>query len=143
MSNISIGGLVSGIQWQDLIDEIIRLERRPVERLESQVKGLEAQSSAWGLLKNRVEELQARARTLAEGEPFSSYTMSVQGVPGDRPEPFSARENSDVIPGSYRVIVHQLATAEKLGGGLFESRPERLGITGDYLINGHALEVDG
>src|SRR5690625_532159 len=143
MSNISIGGLVSGIQWQDLIDEIIRLERRPVERLESQVKGLEAQSSAWGLLKNRVEELQARARTLAEGDPFSSYTVSVQGVPGDRPEPFSARVNSDVIPGSYRVIVHQLATAEKLGGGLFESRTEPLGITGEFLINGHEIEVDG
>lgn len=142
MSNVTIGGLVSGIQWQDLIDELMRLERRPVERLESQVESLQARSSAWGLLRGRIEQLQNAAQALADGEAFERYTVSLRGVPAGQSAPFSATATGEVVEGSYQVTVHQLASAEKLGGSLFESRTAALGIEGEFRVNDQTIQVE-
>lgn len=142
MSNVTIGGLASGIQWQDLIDEMMRLERRPVDRLQLQVKTLETRSSSWGILRGYIQQLETAAKSLAGGEAFSRYSVAVRGLPAGTTAPFSASASGEAAPGSYQVTVHQLAAAEKLGGELFASRTEALGLEGEFLINGRRVAVE-
>jgi flagellar hook-associated protein 2 len=142
MSNVTFGGLASGIQWQDLIDEMMRLERRPVDRLQSQVKTLETRSSAWGTMRGYIQQLETAAKSLAGGDAFARYNVAVRGLPAGKTAPFSASASGEAMPGSYQVTVHQLAAAEKLGGDIVPSRTDALGYEGEFLINGRRIAVE-
>lgn len=142
MSNVTFTGLASGIVWQDLIDEMMRLERRPVDRLQAQVRALEARSSSWGILRGHIERLETAAKSLAGGDAFSRYDVAVRGLPTGASAPFTASASGEAMPGSYQVTVHELAAAEKLGGDLVSSRTDALGLEGEFLINGRRIAVE-
>jgi flagellar hook-associated protein 2 len=140
MSIASFSGLASGIQWRDMIDQIMKLEARPVDLLRSRIKTLEAQTSAWGTLKSRLQTLNDAAKVLASGEAFRKFHVSVGGAAGGA-SPFTATVGSTASPGTYQVRVLGLATSEKLGSDIFSSRTTALGIAGEFRINGVRVEI--
>lgn len=142
MANVTFGGLASGIQWQDLIDEMMRLERRPVDKLKGQVATLQTRSSSWGILRGYIQQLETATKSLAGGDAFARYNVAVRGVPTGKTAPFSASASGEAMPGSYQVTVHELAAAEKLGGRIEQSRTDALGLEGEFLINGKRIAVE-
>ena len=50
----SFSGLASGIQWRDMIDQIMALEARPITALEQKVSLSQARITTWGAFKTAV-----------------------------------------------------------------------------------------
>ena len=135
----SFSGLASGIQWRDMIDEIIRVESRPITLLENEIADIQARSSAWVSVRGRLDALDRAAADLADGTAFRSFTGAVSGS-YDNP-PLLARPSTEAVEGSYDMTVHRLAAREKVGGDGFSSSTEALGLAGEFLVNGHRVEV--
>src|SRR5690606_41916424 len=82
----SVSGLASGIQWQDLIAQIIEAKSRPKKLVEAQIARLQARSSAWSALGDRIGALREAAERLADVQAMWSYRAEVAGGAAGRSE---------------------------------------------------------
>lgn len=138
----SFSGLASGIDWRTLVDQIIQVESRPVSLYQDQIRTAENEQSAWETFRSRVESLESAAAGLADGSAFASFHASLSGIGVSTDPPLSVTASSDASPGSHEVQVLQVATREKVGSDIFSSRTAALGIAGEFLVNGAAVQVE-
>ena len=135
----SVNGLASGVQWQDLVAQIIAAESAqrvaPINRRSDLATN---QATAW----KRFEELAATLRdtttTLRDPSVFAATTAS---VPSSAAGVLTASSGAAAVPGRYDVQVLQLASTEKVGGGIVTDASTALGVTGAIVINGRAVTV--
>ena len=132
----SFSGLASGVQWRDLIDQIMQVERRPAALVEQQITGIQTRSAAWLSFQTKLGTFQSSVAGLADGSSFDKFSTAIYG------SGFSASAGSDVSAGSYSVEVLRLAAAEKLGGSIVSSSSTALGQSGEFWINGSRIEID-
>lgn len=135
----SISGLASGIQWRDMVDQIISVESRPISLLQQRIAAIETRSNAWVSFRSRLDALDSSASTLSSGSPFRSFAPRVSGFASI--QPFSAAASTDAREGTYGVTVHELASREKVGSAGFASSSEALGLDGEFLVNGVQVEL--
>lgn len=132
----SFSGLASGVEWRDLIDQIIQVERRPAALIEEQITGIQTKSATWLSFQNKLTTFQDSVEGLADGSSFGNFTTSIYG------SGFNASPGSEASPGSYSVEVLRLAAAEKVGGDVVASSSTALGQAGEFWINGSRVEID-
>lgn len=137
----SFSGIVSGINFRDLTDQIIAVESRPAALLQQQIEKIERQSTAWGDFDSRVQTLQDRAEELADGTAFNTFRTRLSGFVASEGSPISVSTTRDAEPGSISVKVLQLAQREKVGSDVFDSRTSALSISGDITVNGVAVNL--
>jgi len=139
----SISGLSSGIQWQDLIEQIIRLEQaRQVTPITNEISAVEARTAAWSAYGTLVNKLNDAAKTLRDGTALGALKLAVANSPTTSRSLVGATLGSGAVPGSYRVEVQQLASAQKLAGAVVDSPSAALGVSGEFRINGRAVHVE-
>src|SRR5690606_33375611 len=102
-SLMSVSGLASGVQWRDMIDQIMRLERRPATLLEAQIARAESRSAAWSLFRGRLSVLQQAASRLASGAAFDGFNARLAGY-AEGADRKSTRLNSSHVKISYAVF---------------------------------------
>ncbi len=132
----TFSGLASGIQWRDLIDQIVTLESRPINRLQAQVDAGKRRTSAWSEFETKVRALKDAASAVA-GDALRTNKVSLSGGTSIA----SASATSAAAVGSHAVRVLSLARAETLGGDVFATRSDALGMAGEFVINGRRIEV--
>ncbi len=132
----SFSGLASGVQWQDLIDQIIQVESRPQQILQQRITATQTRSAAWLDFRTKLGTFQKAAAALAEDTALDVFSTAVSG------SGFTASASSEASPGSYAIDVRRLATAEKLGSDVFADSTAALGKTGEFWINGVRVAVD-
>jgi flagellar hook-associated protein 2 len=147
----SFSGLASGIQWRDMIEEIVRVDRvRQVGPLTLQMTAQQSRLESWRQMKTHVAKLTTAAKALRDGSPFQAFRASVTPTDSGRVL-LSATASSAATPGTYTVEVLGLARAEKLGSAAHTSATESLGLTGgvdgesnplplSFSINGRSVE---
>ncbi|RMJ03905.1 Flagellar hook-associated protein 2 [Marinobacter litoralis] len=111
MASISSLGVGSGIFSADLVDKLVAAERVPTEeRLNSKERSIQAKISAFGALKNALEEMKSPLDGLKSGAAFDAYTSSISNddVAG------VTLDESSVSRGSYTLNVTQLAQRQSL-----------------------------
>lgn len=140
-STVSFSGLASGVQWQDMVDQIMQLERAPVRLLESRIKTVESRSGAWAAFESRVSALGSALESLRTGLAFRAYRASLGGLPVGVPAPLAVSASESARPGTHTVRVLGVAAAEKLSGNVLSSRTDALGLSGEFLIGGVRVEV--
>jgi len=137
----SFSGLASGIQWRDMIDQIMEIESaRRVAPLTSQIAAQRARATAWTAYQGTVTKLADAAKALRDGTAFGSFKVSAGTGIGGRAL-LTATASSTAAPGSYAVKVLDLARAEKLSGHVFESTTAALGLDGEFAVNGRRVAV--
>jgi flagellar hook-associated protein 2 len=134
-------GLATGINFRDMVDQIIQAESRPVDLMQARQVELGRETTAWGDFKNRVQTIQDRAKDLSDGVLFDSYKTAITGVASGETAPLSASASSSATEGSYSVKVLQLATREKVGSSVFQDRTTALGLAGEFLVGGKAVQI--
>ncbi len=139
---VSFQGLVSGIQFRDLVDQIIAVESRPAAIVQERIQENDRRTTAWGDFDTRVETLEARGADLASGDPFNTFTTSLSGFSSSENAPISVSTTSSAEPGSFSVEVLQLAQREKLGSDIFDSRTTGLGFSGDLVVNDQVVTLE-
>ncbi|MHB1225490.1 MAG: flagellar filament capping protein FliD [Gemmatimonadaceae bacterium] len=137
----SFSGLASGIQWQDMIDEIMQVEAaRRVTPLTSQIALQQKRTDAWTAYKSVIGKFADASKALRDGTAFGTYKASAGTGAGGRAL-VSVAASASAAPGSYKVEVLGLAKAEKLSGNVVASATTALGLSGEFAINGRRITV--
>jgi flagellar hook-associated protein 2 len=137
----SFSGIASGIQWRDLVDQIIAAESmRRLGPIQSRVKAESAGLDAWKSYQTTVSKLADAARKLQDSA-FNGIKVTGGVSSVTSRTLFTTTASSAAVAGSYEVEVLSLARAEKVAGTARESTTEALGLSGDFLINGRRIEV--
>lgn len=138
----SVSGLASGVQWRDMVDQIMQLEsQRTLDPLTARVTAQQNAVSAWNSYQSAVQAFGTAAGKLADGSAFGRATVNVGASLASGRALLSATATATADPGSYKVEVMSLARAEKLSGGVMPSATAVLHLSGDFLINGRRVTV--
>ena len=137
----SISGLASGIQWQDMVEQIMQLETaRSLTPLTSQITAAQARSTAWSGYQSVLARLADAAKALQTGSAFAASKVTAGAGAGGRAL-VAATAGEQASPGRYAVEVLSLAQAEKLSGAAVPSATTALGVAGEFSINGRRVEL--
>lgn len=138
----SISGLASGIQWSDLVQQLVQLDsKRQLAPLQKQQETDTSAIAAWAGYGTSVGALDAAAQALASGTALAGFITSV-GASASGRSLFSASATPDASPGTYTVEVGQLAAAEKLSGNVIGAgATTALGIAGTFAINNRTVTI--
>jgi flagellar hook-associated protein 2 len=140
-TSMNIGGLSSGMQWNDIVDSTIKaLEARSVTPITSRITARSEQKDAWTKLQKLVETLNTNARALRRTG-FGGFSASVPSSPSTSRTLLSATPTTNATAGRYRVEVLQLADTAKWSGRSFSDVTAARNLTGSFSINGTAISV--
>jgi flagellar hook-associated protein 2 len=114
MASITSAGIGSGLDVENIISQLVALERRPIQRLQSEQSQVNAQISAYGNLKSKISEFQSAMAGLGSASSFQVF----QGQSSDE-DIFTANVDSNALAGSYAVDVQALAERDKIAFGPF------------------------
>jgi flagellar hook-associated protein 2 len=105
-SNISFGGLASGIDTSSIMDKLVELQSRPIATLQKLESGVKTQISALADITSSLSALDTAAKDLA-----SNGVLAVRA--SGTPSSFSAAPGGSAAPGSFSLQVTALAKAAK------------------------------
>jgi len=148
--SFSVGGLVSGLDTNSIIQQLMLLEQQPILRIQAQVAALEAQQQTIRDLRTELLTLRNRAQDFQFGAVFDQFLAA------SSEETILTAEVSGTNPviGAYSVEVLQLASATVASSSSVLGSPinpaaalDSSGISteitaGTFTINGVEFTVD-
>ncbi len=134
MSGISSGiGLISGIDTASLIDQLIAIERRPVETLQTRVGVIDIQRAAFMELSARLLSVQNAITGFGRSSFFKRFTSA-----STNESVLTADAGDTAAPGSYTFRVRSLVTNHSLmSRGLADADTTPIGIGRLAIEMGH------
>lgn len=147
---ITAGGLISGIDSKALIAQLVAIEGKPINRLQSQIATLKAQQSAIRSVRTQLTSLRGDLQDFRLNLVFGGYNANSS----DTDVLSTSISGSNPAQGSFAINVTQLASATtaassaKLGGAItpsavLNSSGIKTAVTaGTFTINGVQLTVD-
>ena len=136
MSDISFTGLGSGIDTASMIDALMSVEKRPIQRLETKQNLVLQKKQAFQSFNTLISGLQTSSQRLAKSETFQTIQASMEPN-----KTLGASIDRGASAGSYTIEVLQTATAEQLSSSAFSDRLDQLNLSGNLLINGVGIEI--
>jgi flagellar hook-associated protein 2 len=112
MANLSIGGLVSGLDTASIISQLMQLEARPQTMLKSKVSTEQKVVSALQALNTKAASIATKAAELAKATAWSpsKSTSSNENV--------TVATGAGAVPATLNLTVGRLATAHTIDYGL-------------------------
>lgn len=146
----NIGGLITGLNSNQIISQLIQLERAPIARIEDRIDELESAKSAISAIRTTLQTLRNRAQDFRLTNLFNQFqaTSSTESVLT------ATISGQSPVSGAYAINVIALASATsanssaKLGaaintGAALSSSGITTDITaGTFSINGVQMNVD-
>ncbi len=122
-------GIGSGLDISGIVQQLVASEGQPVQaRLGQREARVQAELSAFGILKSSLSEFRDSLDSLREVDSFLARTAST-----DEGSPFTVSAEGSAVPAIYSVEVVQLAQAQKLTSGAFADANTAVG-TGTMQI---------
>ena len=112
MAGIQITGLASGLNWQNIITELIAADKAPETQWTTQQTTDQNQVSSLATLNTDLTAFQTAADSMSTGTTFTAATATV----GDPSSGWTAQAASGTNLGQYAFDVTQLATTSALAG---------------------------
>ncbi len=108
-STLSISGLVSGLDTNSIVSQLIALERTKITQLEEKKSTYETKLNLWQSLNTRLLALKESISRLSSPTAFRAKATAVSNE-----SVLSAVATSSALTGSYRLEVQQLAYAHQI-----------------------------
>ena len=135
----TISGVASGIQWRDLVDQIMAAEQaRRVGPITRRQTAATKAVTAWQQFQGLAASLRDAASVVRDADAFVATTAS---VPAASALVLGATGSASAVPGRYDVEVLQLARTDKVGGAFVADSSAAMGVTGTILVNGRAVNL--
>jgi flagellar hook-associated protein 2 len=125
VATFSVGGLMSGIDYNDMITKIMDLERQPVTRMQSQQADYNKKISVYGDLSAKLAAL----KTAAEGLKTTANFYARKAAPGDETV-LDAAASSSAAAGNYTVTVTTLAQAHRIASSQVSAETDTVSAAG-------------
>jgi flagellar hook-associated protein 2 len=106
---ISVGGLVSGLDTNGMIEQMLELQQRPIVKLQQREAAYQVELTAYGSLQGVLDSL----KSAMEGLDSVSDLTSFSATSGDT-DLFTVSASDTATPGSYEITVTQMAEVHKL-----------------------------
>jgi len=137
MAALSVGGLVSGLDTNSLIDGLVSIENQKVTSIEKRKAQTQATLSSLGDLQSKFMGFAALARDLNDMKDFDLYkatssdatTVELQG-------------GTEGLEGSFAVRVQQLASSWKVASKQFASSTTDLNLAGTFQLSRSAAAIE-
>ncbi|HQH52876.1 MAG TPA: flagellar cap protein FliD N-terminal domain-containing protein, partial [Candidatus Hydrogenedentes bacterium] len=144
------GGLITGLNTEEIISQLIQLERQPVLRMQSRISLLEQQRGAINQVRTQLQTLRNRAQDFRLNTVFGQFraTSSEESVLA------ATLTGANPISGTYTIQVLQLASATvaRSSGVLGAAIDPNVSLAGsgirseltagEFTINGTAFTID-
>lgn len=146
-STMSIGGMASGLDTENIIRQLLQLERAPIRRFQQRQADLREVDDAWGSVTTKLSALRAAVDDLREPGSFDAFTK----VTSSNEDLVAATVTGSPEPGSLSFSVEQLAQAHQVAlraepGNEMTSPDDPVG-TGSFLFThdgtNHEIVTDG
>jgi len=138
----SFSGLASGVQWRDMVDQIMAVETsRKLAPVQDKASTAQKRLDAWGSFSSLVAKFRDAVKGLRDGSAFGTFKVSAAASPTSGRALLSASASAVATPGSYTVEVADLARANKLSGNIVASATTALGLSGEFAVNGKLVTV--
>jgi flagellar hook-associated protein 2 len=137
-----VSGLASGLNWRNIVDQIRKLETQKIDLIAQKKKEYGEKVSAWQGINKKLLSLKTQAEALNSNKGFNLYTVSLSSNTSTKAEDIlSVTAGEDASPGSYQIVVQQLARAQKFSSRGFSSQTSSLNLSGDLLVNGKTVHL--
>ena len=137
MATITTGiGLFSGLNYANLVDQLIAIEARPRNQIQARMSNIDAQRTAFMDISARITALLSRVTTLTKSTFFTAATAT-----SSNPDVLTATVGENVIPGAYSFRVRSLATTQQLVSRGFSSTDAPV-AAGTLTIESAAAKVN-
>ncbi len=139
----SFQGIASGIQWRDLVDQIIQIESsRALGPISAALNAEGARVDGWTALAAAVSKAKEALATVKDGSAFRARTVTVANSATSGRTLAALPNVASATPGRYAVEVENLAQSEKLTGLAVASASTALGVSGRFSINGVSVTIE-
>ena len=109
MATISFGGLGNGLDFGQVVDQLVKVAKLPVDRLSKKKANLSTKFTDFTTASTKVAAFQSAAQALRLPTSFDRTTASVSDT-----TVLSVSASSSASPGTYSVRVQQLAQAHQI-----------------------------
>ena len=133
---ISFAGLASGIDSNQIIDQLVAIERRPINLLQDQQSTLQSQISALQTVNSNLLAVLTQAEALSDPDSFNVFSTTSSDT-----DVATATASTNASPGGFSLEVTQLAQARSLVSSAFTESDSVLGFSGDIVVNGKAITI--
>ncbi|MBI5454413.1 MAG: flagellar filament capping protein FliD [Deltaproteobacteria bacterium] len=116
MSISATSGVVSNIDYQTLISQLVGIRQQSITQLSDDKKTLEKTNSAYSNLSSKVDELKSAADALRTLSSFNVFKTSVTDE-----TILGASASSTAAKGSYSIVVTNIAKAHKIAADGYAS----------------------
>jgi len=138
----SFSGLASGVQWRDMVDQIMALESsRKLTPVTDKKDTEQKRYDAWGSFSSLVAKFRDAVKSLRDGSAFGTFKVDAAASPSSGRALVSASASATATPGNYTVEVTDVARANKLSGNIVASATTALGLSGDFAVNGRVVTI--
>lgn len=122
---ITFGGLATGMDTNSIVDQLMAIERLPINRLNTDKAWFEARRAAYGAFDGKLQNFLSAIENLGSSEDLRKMSVSASND-----EFLSVTADSDALPGaSYQVEVVSLAQVQKtVGQGYADRNAESFGF---------------
>jgi flagellar hook-associated protein 2 len=136
LSGINFSGLSTGIDTDSIVKQLVGLAQRPVRILQARQQQIQQQQIAINQIAATLAGFQAAAAALDNTTSFSSVkaTSSDTSVA-------TVSASLGAQPGNHTLQVIQLAQAHRLAATPQTSQTTPLGVSGQIVINGKAINI--
>jgi flagellar hook-associated protein 2 len=129
-----IYGLSSGLDTENIIRQLMDLERIPVKKLQARKSLAQVQKDAWKDINRRLSNLDNRLFNLKLASTFTSMKAT-----SSQPAAFTATAVGTALAASYEVHVERLAQAQRVAST--QAPDFTVPLSGKFAINGSVVEV--
>ncbi len=145
MAGISVGGLTSGIDYDSLVQGLLRVQRIPLDRLAAQKSTLGNKNATYTDLIGMVNRLKSAAEALRSEAGFTAKTATVSD-----PGIVTVNATASATTGNYSLVVHERALEHSLvsGNGLASTEDTVAAGAGRFTFKigetgaEHSVDVD-
>jgi flagellar hook-associated protein 2 len=136
VTGINFTGLASGIDTEAIIQKMIALQTRPLQRLMVRKSELSARMGAYDQFRGLISNLQTAAGALSVKNAFNLIRANSSDT-----QVATVSASTDALPGTYELRVSKLAQAHKIVSGAHTSATAELGVSGQFMVNGKVIEL--
>lgn len=124
MGKITSGtGLISGMDIQNIVKQLISIEQRPIDLLKTRIDNLSKVQTEATTLQAKLLAIQVGAANFNKQAVFQKKTVSTSNE-----DVMTATATNFAINGTHRFTVKQLATANQLISGSYSRRDQGMGV---------------
>jgi len=142
LSTNLVSGLSSGFDWRSMIDQLIALERKPVDLVEEKKSNYESQLSEWQSFNTKLLGFKTAAGALSVETAFNVYMAgTTSNTSTSASDLLTVSTSSAATQGTYSIKVNNLAQSERISSKNYTDIDTALSLSGDFLVSGKVVNV--